>query len=100
MKSETVFALENASWPALLVDAGGNIRAASVGARNTFGQIITTHPILGQSIWSKENEQTPEEFFASYDEMRDTAYDLRFKGRDGSTASYQTHVCPLQVDGQ
>ena len=100
MNSETVFALENATWPALLVDAAGGIRAASQGARNTFGQIITTRPTLGQSIWSKENEQTPEEFFAAYDEMRDGAYDLRFKGRDGSTASYQMHVCPLQVDGQ
>jgi two-component system, cell cycle sensor histidine kinase and response regulator CckA len=100
IKSETVFALENASWPALLVDAAGVIRAASQGARNTFGQIITTRPALGQSIWSKENEQTPEEFFASYDELRDAAYDVRFKGRDGSTASYQMHVCPLQADAE
>ena len=84
----------------MLVDLSGGIRAASQGARSTFGQIITTRPTLGQSIWSKENEQTPEEFFASYDELRDAAYEFRFKGRDGSTASYQMHVCPLQVDGQ
>jgi two-component system, cell cycle sensor histidine kinase and response regulator CckA len=95
-----VFALENASWPALLVDAAGGIRAASQGARNTFGQIIATRPTLGQSIWSKENEQSPEEFFASYDELRDGAYEFRFKGRDGSTASYQVHVCPLQVNAE
>ncbi len=100
MKSETVFALENASWPALLVDAGGGIRAASQGARNIFGQVITTRPVLAQSIWSKENDQTPEEFFASYDAICDTAYELRFKGRDGSTATYQTHVCPLHNEGQ
>jgi len=95
-----VFALENANWPALLVDAAGGIRAASQGARNTFGQIITTRPTLDQSIWSKENEQTPEQFFASYDELCDTTYQMRFKGRDGSTASFQVHVCPLQVNGE
>lgn len=100
IKSETVFALENASWPALLVDPSGGIRAASQGARNTFGQIITTRPALDQSIWSKENEQTPEQFFASYDQLCDTPYQMRFKGRDGSTASYQAHVCPLQVNGE
>lgn len=100
IKSETVFALENANWPALLVDAAGGIRAASQGARNTFGQIITTRPALDQSIWSKENEQGPEVFFASYDELCDTTCQIRFKGCDGSTASYQVHVCPLQVNGE
>src|SRR5688572_27075613 len=99
MKPETVFALENASWPALLVDATGGIRAASQGARDTFGQVIATGAILGQSIWSKENEQTAEESFASYDGIRDGGYLLRFKGKERSTATYQTHSCPTQVKG-
>jgi two-component system cell cycle sensor histidine kinase/response regulator CckA len=100
IKSETVFALENASWPALLVDVSGGIRAASQGARSAFGQIITTRPTLDQSIWSRENEQTPEQFFSSYDELSDTPYEIRFKGRDGSTASYQVHVCLLQLNDE
>src|SRR5687768_4345550 len=100
MKSETVFALENANWPALLVDAAGGIKAASQGAKQVFGEIITTRPILGQSVWSKENDQSPEEFFASYDKICDRTYELRFKGRDGSTSTYQTHICPLRLDHQ
>jgi two-component system, cell cycle sensor histidine kinase and response regulator CckA len=99
MKPETVFALENATWPALLVDATGSIRAASQGARDTFGQIVATGAALGQSIWSKENEQTAEEFFASYDGICDDGYRIRFKGKDGSTATYQTFICPTQVKG-
>ena len=99
-KSDTVFALENASWPALLVDTAGAIRAASQGAKNFFGQIISTRPTLGQSVWSKENEQTPEEFLASYDEMADRTFLLRFKGRDGSTSSHQTHICTLRVNNE
>mgnify|MGYP003574950874 CR=1 FL=1 len=92
-----MFALENANWPALLVDAAGGIRAASQGARTAFGQIITTRPQLGQSIWSRENEQAPEEFFASYDEINEKTHELRFKGRDGSTSTFQTHICTLRV---
>jgi signal transduction histidine kinase/CheY-like chemotaxis protein len=99
IKSETVFTLENANWPALLVDCVGNIRAVSMGAKNVFGQIIVTRPTLGQSVWSRENEQSPEEFFACYDEMVEHPYELRFKGRDGSTCSYQVHVCVLFHEG-
>lgn len=100
IKSDTVFALENASWPVLLVDTAGAIRAASQGAKNFFGQIITTRPTLDQSVWSRENEQSPEDFLASYDEMADRTFQLRFKGRDGSTASHQTHICTLRVNNE
>jgi two-component system cell cycle sensor histidine kinase/response regulator CckA len=92
--------MENAGWPALLVDATGAIRAVSMGAKNVFGQIILTRPSLAQSVWSKENEQTPEEFFALYDEMAEHPFELRFKGRDGSTCTYQTHVCMTFHEGE
>jgi len=99
-KSETVFALENASWPSLLVDANGGIRAVSLGAKKIFGQVLVTRPMLGQSVWSRENEQSPEEFFASFDELNDKPFELRFKGRDGSTCTYQTHVCTITLDNE
>jgi nitrogen-specific signal transduction histidine kinase len=100
MKSETVFALENATWPALLVDSAGGIRAASIGAKNAFGQVLVTRPSLAQSVWSRENDRTPEQFFAEFDELAAGPYNLRFKGRDGSTCSYQVHVCPVTIDGE
>ena len=100
INSETGFALENAAWPALLVDALGTIRAVSLGAKKTFGQVILTRPTLAQSIWSKENEQTAEQFFACYDEMAEGPLTLRFKGRDGSTCSFQTHICPMVFEGE
>ncbi len=100
MKPETIFALENASWPALLVDRAGAIRAVSLGAKKVFGQVVVTRPTLAQSVWSRENEQTVEEFFAAYDDMAEKPVELRFKGRDGSTCSYQTHICPLTGEGE
>lgn len=98
--SETLFALENASWPALLVDPAGGIRAVSLGAKKFFGQILLTRPTLAQSVWSRENEQTVEEFFASFDDLVEKPFELRFKGRDGSTCTYQTHICPMSVEGE
>ncbi|HEX7862566.1 MAG TPA: ATP-binding protein [Verrucomicrobiae bacterium] len=93
MKPETVFALENASWPALLVDASGNIRAASKGAKESFGAAMTAGATVGKTIWSKENDQSAEEFFAGFDSGANYSSILRFKGSDGSTSSYQTHIC-------
>jgi two-component system cell cycle sensor histidine kinase/response regulator CckA len=98
MKSETLFALENALWPALLVDGSGNIRAFSKGARETFGQVITPGAVLGKTIWSKENDQSAEEFFAGFDQGANKSYKLRFKGRDGSTVSYETHICTQRAE--
>lgn len=98
IKSETVFALEKANWPALLVDASGVIRAASRGAENFFGPIIAEHPNLELSIWAKENSQTPEEFFAAFEEASGKSYDLKFKRADGSIAAVRTHVCSLREE--
>lgn len=98
MKPETVFALENASWPALLVDASGSIRAMSNGAKNAFGSSVAANVTLGQSVWSRENERSPEEFFAGFEESAEKNYALRFKGADGSTLTYRTHICVLRSD--
>ena len=100
MRSETVFALDNAGWPALLVDPTGGIRAASMGAKKLFGSIIQTRPTLAQSVWSKENDLPPEQFLSSWAGKGEEEVELRFRGRDGSTCSYQAHVCQLSQDGE
>ncbi|MGZ8900542.1 MAG: two-component system sensor histidine kinase NtrB, partial [Limisphaerales bacterium] len=93
-----MFALANANWPALLVDASGNIRAASQGAEDFFGEVITEHSTLEHSIWAKENSQRPEEFFAAYEELADPCHELKFKLPDGSIEVYRTHICTVQAD--
>jgi signal transduction histidine kinase len=94
MKSETVFALANANWPALLVDAAGGIRAASHGAKQVFGEEIIGRS-LSESIWLKDAPQSPDELFASVDTSSSGSYHLSFKAADGTVAKYQTQVCPL-----
>ena len=42
MKFDIGFALDNATWPAFVVDPLGNVRHANEAAVNTFGAVIET----------------------------------------------------------
>ena len=45
MKSDLIFGLENAGWPALLVDHSATIRRASQAAKSVFGSSMEgTYP--------------------------------------------------------
>src|SRR5688572_27247734 len=98
MKSETVFALENANWPALLVEASGGIRGASIGAKSLFGESITSRPTLAESIWASENTVSPEEFLASYDDLTPKNYEAWLKDAEGNPVKSRVHICRLRVD--
>src|SRR5688572_2404988 len=98
MKSETVFALENANWPALLVEASGGIRGASIGAKSLFGESVTSRPTLAESIWASENTVSPEEFLASYDDLTPKNYEAWLKGAEGNAVKSRVHICRLRVD--
>ena len=98
MKSETVFALENANWPALLVEASGGIRGASIGAKSLFGESISSRPTLGDSIWASENCVSPEEFLASYDDLAPKNYEAWLKDAEGNSVKSRVHICRLRVD--
>ena len=97
MKSETVFALENANWPALLVDASGGIRAASQGAKSVFGEDLAGQT-LSESIWTKENPQSAEELLSAFEESSGGSYQLKLKAVDGSITNYQTQICTMPSD--
>ena len=40
MKPEVVFGLENAAWPAVLVDAGGGVLLVNSLAKSVFGGAV------------------------------------------------------------
>ena len=54
MKHEIGFGLDNATWPAFVVDALGHVRHANEAAVNTFGAAMESEPALLSSIWSPE----------------------------------------------
>jgi two-component system, cell cycle sensor histidine kinase and response regulator CckA len=97
MNPETGFALQTATWPALLVDATGRIRHVSEGAKTMFGTVIEHSATLASSIWSRENELTPEEFFAKLAKAPLPYAEVRLRTKDGNTGSFHAHICRAMI---
>ena len=62
MKSDLGFALENAGWPALLVDAAGAICRANPAATSLFGAVLAGESPRLSAIWSPENSIAADQF--------------------------------------
>ena len=95
MKSEFVFALENAGWPAFLVDSAGTIRRANQAAVKVFGAILEGESTLLSAIWLPANGGTAEQFLGRWERSPSATASLKFAGKGGVTTSYLTHVCSL-----
>src|SRR5437879_3148748 len=93
MKSEFVFALENAGWPAFLVDEAGTIRRANQAAVKAFGAILEGESTLLSAIWSPANEGSAEQFLGRWERSPTPTISLKFSSKGGVTAGYLTHVC-------
>src|SRR5882762_1946544 len=100
MKLDIGFGLDNATWPAFVVDASGNIRHANEAAVNTFGSVMEGEPALLDSIWSPEMDLTPEQFLAKTERYAAPMMQLKFRLNAGGTARFNTLVCSLQLGGQ
>jgi len=53
MKPEVMFLLENANWPALLVDAASTILRANQAAVKLFGSTLEGGSPLLSAVWPK-----------------------------------------------
>ena len=98
MKPESVFLLENADWPALLVDESATLRKASHGAKAIFGGSMEGTPTLSGSIWAKENEVSAEQFFANWKRKPLSSQPLKFRIKDGSITAFNTFINRLDTD--
>jgi two-component system cell cycle sensor histidine kinase/response regulator CckA len=99
MKSE-VFALENAGWPALLVDEAGVILRANQAAIKTFGPVAEAAAPSLSAILMPEPGATIEQFIAQWERSPAAVQKLRFKIKGGTINSYSTSVCSFTRDGQ
>ena len=93
MKPDVVFALENAGWPALLVDSASTICRANPAAVKLFGAALEGASPLLSAIWSAENQRTAEQFLAQWERSPAGMVSLKFRGKGGNTLSVPTAIC-------
>src|SRR2546430_7890841 len=100
MKLDSGFELDNAAWPAFLVDDSGIVRHANQAAVNTFGTVMEGEPSLSASVWAPETDLTPEQFLAKSERSSAQMTLLEFRVKGGATPQFNTYVCSLLREGQ
>jgi two-component system, cell cycle sensor histidine kinase and response regulator CckA len=100
MNSDVAFALENAGWPALLVDGAGTICGASPAAKSLFGAALSDEAPRLAALWSPENTSTADELLAQWERTAAPTLLLKFQGKDGGAIGYLTSICALTRDGR
>jgi signal transduction histidine kinase/CheY-like chemotaxis protein len=94
MKSDMAFPLENAGWPALLVDSSSlTVCRANQAANQVFGAAFEgTAPHLS-SLWSPENNANADQFLLQWERAPTPTAVLKFRGRGGHTRAFLTSIC-------
>jgi two-component system, cell cycle sensor histidine kinase and response regulator CckA len=100
MKSDALFTLENAVWPAMLIEQAGTIRRANAPAINLFGPVVEGETALLGSIWAQENECPAQQFLTRADLPLSGMIPVKFRVKGGITVEFSTAVCPVSREGQ
>ena len=97
MKSEVPFALENATWPALIVEQSGKIARINGSARELLGPAANEGFHLA-NVWSHENTGSANDFLNSIDSAVASSPLLKFRLKDGTTGSFTTYAAPMGAE--
>jgi nitrogen-specific signal transduction histidine kinase/CheY-like chemotaxis protein len=100
MKSEAVFPLEHAGWPALLLDSTSTICRANASAVKLFGASLEGSNPLLSAIWCPENQETAEQFLAHWERSPSPTVPLKLRAKGGSSVQYQVSVCAFSKEEQ
>src|SRR3989442_13573293 len=95
MKLDTGFGLDNAAWPAFVVDSSGNVRHANEAAVNTFGAGMGGGPALSGSLWSPEMELRPGQALRTTGGAPPPLLHFKVAGKAGGAAPFQRSMCAL-----
>lgn len=99
MKPDVVFGFENAAWPALLVNAGGDVLMTNSAAKNLFGPALTGNPAPLAAIWVPENGGSPADFLARWEKSPAATAPLKFRAANGSITAFTTAISQFTGDG-
>jgi signal transduction histidine kinase len=99
MKLEVVSGLDNAAWPALLVNAGGTVLTCNAAAKALFGAALAGNPAELAAIWSPANGTPPPVFLGGWEKARAVPVDLRFRAAGGGEHRFSTAITLVAQDG-
>ena len=100
MKPDVVFILENAGWPALLLDGSGTILRANPAAVKTFGPVLEGESPSLSAIWSAENGTTAGQFLAQWGLSPAGTVALKFLVKGGGTSVFSISICSFNREGE
>ncbi len=98
MKSDVTFQLENAAWPAFVVEEGGTIRYANQAAVDFFGPKLEGESVSLSALWPEQHE-TAEHFLARWSRSPAAYTPITYRGKGGKEATFDTYICSAR-DGQ
>ena len=99
MKSDVVFGLENAAWPALLVGPAGNVLVANAAAKGVFGGQFSGENASLSAIWAAEIGGTPADFLARWEQSAVPTNVLKFRVAAGNVTAFNTIICQFAGEG-
>src|ERR1039458_10447300 len=99
MKPEVVFGLENAAWPALLVNAGGAVLMFNGAAKTVFGVALDGNPAQLAAIWSPANRRAVADFLAQWEKSPALLVELKFRATGGLEKKFSTAIALLANEG-
>ena len=100
MKPEVVFGLENAVWPAVLVNTSGAVLLTNAAGKNAFGGTLAGEAANLAAVWVPENGGSAAEFLARWEQAPAASGVLKFKTADGAATPFLTSICQFNNDGK
>jgi signal transduction histidine kinase len=100
MKPEVVFGLENAAWPAVLVNAAGGVFLTNAAAKNFFGTALNGAAANLSSVWAPDNGVSTADFLGRWEQSPVTSKILKFRTSNGATTPFLVSVCQFQSEGK
>src|SRR5436190_24050936 len=99
MKSN--FPLENATWPAFLVNGSGIIIRANKAAFKLFGAELEENDTAPFSaIWAADNAIAPKPFLAQWEGTSAASVPARLRANNEGSTPFNVSICSFAKDGQ
>jgi signal transduction histidine kinase len=98
MRRETDFVLEQAAWPAMLLEENGRICRSNQAARRVFDLNGHSNEQMLSSIWDEGTGPAPEKFLRDQPDGGTANVKLRVVG--GAVAPFVAHVNKVAREGQ